>query len=180
MDYILGTGPGFTDRLSAKLRDRQGLAYTVSANIAASSTEEPGVFTCYIGTDPNKLADVKDIFLAEIKRICTEKPTDAEVKDVKKYLLGSLPFQMASNDRVASLMIYIERYQLGLNYVEDYKKAINAVTPEDVQAVAAKHLHPDKMVLIAAGAIDEKEGKPLPLPPPPPHFRPQFRRWLRL
>ena len=29
MDYVLGTGPGFTDRLSASLRDRQGLAYTV-------------------------------------------------------------------------------------------------------------------------------------------------------
>ena len=29
MDYVLGTGPGFTDRLSARLRDREGLAYTV-------------------------------------------------------------------------------------------------------------------------------------------------------
>ncbi|MFQ3652526.1 MAG: pitrilysin family protein, partial [Gemmataceae bacterium] len=28
MDYILGTGPGFTDRLSSRLRDREGLAYS--------------------------------------------------------------------------------------------------------------------------------------------------------
>ena len=34
LDNVLGTGPGFTDRLSANLRDRQGLAYTVTAQIA--------------------------------------------------------------------------------------------------------------------------------------------------
>src|SRR5207237_503432 len=34
LDNVLGTGPGFTDRLSASLRDRQGLAYTVNAQIA--------------------------------------------------------------------------------------------------------------------------------------------------
>ncbi|HEV3142277.1 MAG TPA: pitrilysin family protein, partial [Gemmataceae bacterium] len=54
MDNILGTGPGFTDRLSSKLRDRMGLAYTVSANITSSATEEPGVFSCFIATFPDK------------------------------------------------------------------------------------------------------------------------------
>src|SRR5262249_48350993 len=44
MDNVLGTGPGFTDRLSARLRDRQGLAYTVSATIASSAGDEPGLF----------------------------------------------------------------------------------------------------------------------------------------
>ena len=33
MDHVLGTGPGFTDRLSSRLRDREGLAYSVSAAI---------------------------------------------------------------------------------------------------------------------------------------------------
>src|SRR5262249_29866305 len=37
MDYVLGTGPGFTDRLSSRLRDREGLGYSVSANITGSA-----------------------------------------------------------------------------------------------------------------------------------------------
>src|SRR5262249_42286444 len=60
MDYVLGTGPGFTDRLSSRLRDRQGLAYTVSANISSSAGEEPGTFTCYIGCEPKNLDKVRD------------------------------------------------------------------------------------------------------------------------
>ena len=54
MDYVLGTGPGFTDRLSSQLRDRQGLAYTVSATITPGAAELPGAFTCFIGTFPDK------------------------------------------------------------------------------------------------------------------------------
>src|SRR5437762_142226 len=80
MDYVLGTGPGFTDRLSARLRDREGLAYTVSANISGSASDQPGLFTCYIGTDPKNFPRVKDMFLEELRRIRAEKPQPEEVE----------------------------------------------------------------------------------------------------
>src|SRR5262249_9199026 len=40
MDNVLGTGPGFTDRLSSTLRDRQGWAYTVQAAITGTAGKE--------------------------------------------------------------------------------------------------------------------------------------------
>jgi zinc protease len=166
MDNVLGTGPGFTDRLSARLRDRMGLAYTVSASITSSAGEEPGVFSCFIGTRPEKLSLVKKLFLEELERIRKEKPTDQEVDDAKKYLLGSLPFRLTTNESVAGQLLAIEQYRLGLNYLEDYRKAVAAVTPADVQAVAAKHLHPGRMVLVVAGAVDAS-GKPLAKLPTP-------------
>ena len=159
MDYVLGTSTGFNDRLSSRLRDREGLAYTVSANITGSSAEEPGIFSCYIGTQPVNLDRAKKEFLEEISRLRSEKPTAQEVEDVKLYLIGSLPFKVATNERVASLLMSIERYHLGLNYLNDYKKAVTGVTPEDVQAVAQKYLDPEHMVLVVAGPVDEK-GKP--------------------
>jgi zinc protease len=160
MDYVLGTGPGFTDRLSARLRDREGLAYTVTANISSSAGEEPGAFTCYIGTEPQNFAKVKGEFLDELQRIQKEKPSKEEVEDAKQYLLGSLPFQFTTGDRIAAQLLEVERLGLGLGYLDDYRKAVAAVTPEDVQAVAKKHIDPDHMVLVAAGAIDA-DGKPL-------------------
>ena len=44
MDYVLGVGPGSTDRLSARLCDREGLAYTVKGSITQSADLEPGAF----------------------------------------------------------------------------------------------------------------------------------------
>jgi zinc protease len=166
MDYVLGTGPGFTDRLSARLRDREGLGYTVSANITSSAAEEPGLFTCYIGTRPEFFARVKGLFLEEIERLRQAKPKDQEVEDVKKYLTGSLAFQLTTNERIAAQLLLIERYHLGLNYLDEYRKAVNAVTPEEVEEMARKYLDPKHMVLVTAGALDAT-GKPLDKLPTP-------------
>ncbi len=154
MDYVLGTGPGFTDRLSKRLRDREGLAYTVTANICSSASEEPGLFTCYIGTEAKNLDRAKKEFLEELKRIRTEPPKDSDVDDVKKYLIGQLPFEFTTNEQVAGRLISIERFHLGFDYLADFRRAISAVTPKDVLDVARKHIDPDHMVLVVAGAVD--------------------------
>lgn len=160
MDNVLGTGPGFTDRLSANLRDRQGLAYTVRATITNNAGDEPGTFTGYIGTFPDKFADVKNGFLKEINKIREELPSKQEVDDAKKYLTGSIAFSLTTCDQAASLLHAIDRHKLGADYLEDYRKAVDAVTPEDVRTVATKHLNPQKLTLIAVGAID-KDGNPV-------------------
>jgi len=154
MDYVLGTGPGFTDRLSSKLRDRMGLAYTVSANITSSASEEPGIFACYIGTFPDKFAVVKAAFLAEIRRLRDEAPSAAEVADARDYLLGSAAFRFTTSGQVAEQLVQVERFGLGLTYLDEFRRQVAAVTPEDVQSVARRHLRPDAMILTAAGPID--------------------------
>ena len=163
MDNVLGTGPGFTDRLSANLRDRQGLAYTVNATIANSAGEQPGAFVGYIGTFADKYTWVREGFLKEVNRIRDEKATEQEVEDAKKYLLGSLPFRFTTNEGVASQLLMAERYKLGFDFLETYRKKVAAVTVADVQAVAKKHLDPKKLTIVAVGPLD-KTGKPLPAP----------------
>ncbi len=160
MDYILGTGTGFTDRLSSRLRDREGLAYTVSATITSTAGLEPGLFTCYIGTDRENLAKVKKMFLEELNRIRDSKPSAKELADVKAYLTGSRLLEFATITGIARQLLAIERYGLGFDYLEHFQKAVAAVTAEDVQEVAKKYIHPTRMVLVAAGAVDA-EGKPL-------------------
>jgi len=160
LDYILGTGPGFTDRLSGRLRDREGLAYTVSANITSSAAKEPGTFTCYIGTDKENFERVKKLFLEELHRIRNTPPEDSELQDAKNYLLGSALMRFHSNAGIADQLLSIERFGLGFDSLEKSQQAIAAVTADDVQAVAKKYLHPERMVLTAVGAIDAT-GKPL-------------------
>jgi zinc protease len=166
MDYIFGTGPGFTDRLSGRLRDREGLAYTVTANITPSADRQPGTFTFYIGTEARHYAQIKKEFREELARLRDEKPAAQEVADAKAYLLGNLLLQFTTDAGIAGQLLTIERHQLGFDYLEDYRKAVAAVTPEDVQTVARKYLDPKRMVFVAAGALDVS-GKPITRLAPP-------------
>lgn len=158
MDNVLGTGPGFTDRLSSTLRDRQGLAYTVNASIAGSADEQRGLFIGYIGTFPEKYLWVRDGFLKEINRIRDEPATAQEVDDAKQYLLGSLPFRLNSNAAIASQLLVAERNKLGFTFLDDFRRKVAAVSVADVQAAAKKHLDPKKLAIVAVGPIDA-EGK---------------------
>ena len=160
LDNVLGTGPGFTDRLSSTLRDRQGLAYTVRAEIAGSASDQPGAFTGYIGTFPDKFTWVRDAFLKEIDRIRDEVATDAEVDAAKRYLLGSLPFRLATADDIAGQLLAAERYKLGFDFLDTYRAKVSAVTPAQVQAAARKHLDPKKLAVVAVGPIGP-DGRPL-------------------
>ncbi len=84
-----------------------------------------------------------------------------EVEDAKKYLLGSLPFRFTTNEGIASQLLTAERYKLGFDFLETYRKKVSAVTVDDVQAAAKKHLDPKKLTIVAVGPIDNS-GKPLP------------------
>jgi zinc protease len=117
MDNVLGTGPGFTDRLSSNLRDRQGLAYTVQATITSTAGREPGTFSGYVGTAPKDFILARDGFFREIVKIRNEIPTKQEVEDAKKYLLGSLPFRFTTLSAVARQHIDVERYGLGFGFL---------------------------------------------------------------
>ncbi len=160
MDHVLGTGPGFTDRLSSGLRDREGLAYTVSAQICSSADLRPGIFLCYIGTDPANFARVEKRFREEITRIRAEDATLAEVEDAKSYLVGSLAFQFDGGAALAERLQAVERHNLGLDFLNRFRAEVGKVTVGRVREVAEKHLHPDRLNRVAAGPIDA-QGKVL-------------------
>lgn len=152
MDHVLGTGPGFTSRVSRKLRDEQGLCYSVSAGITPSAGEEPGTFTAYIGTSPEHRQKAIDGFLAEIRRIRSEPVAAQELQDVKDYLTGSFVFALERNSNLAAYAIRARRFGLGFDFLRRYPEIIRSITDEQVRQAAERHLHPDQLAVVSAGA----------------------------
>jgi zinc protease len=157
MDHVLGTGPGFTNRVAMRLRDQLGLAYTVHANIHGSAGIYPGTFLAYIGTSPAKVATALAGFLGEMRRIQDEPVGEAELAIAKDYVVGSFALSFQRAVRRAGYMISAERYQLPPDHLEQAPRQFAAVTPDDVQRAARKHLHPGSCCVAASGplAIDD-------------------------
>lgn len=155
MDGVLGTSPGFTDRFSKVLRDQMGLAYSAYANIASGSGMYQGSFIGYIGTRPDNVEKALKVMYALVDQIRTEPVTEQELTNVKDYLKGSFVFDIESTGQLAGMLIQIERYQLGNDYLVKYSQAIDKVTAADVQRVAAKYLVPGSMVEVICGPVEK-------------------------
>lgn len=151
MDYILGSGPGFTSRIARKLRDEQGLCYAVGAGITGSAGREPGLFSAYIGTSPGQEQQAIDGFLAEMKRICEEPCSQQELDDVQAYLTGSFVWALERNASLAGFLLRVERFGLGDDYLDRLPSLIRGVNAEDVRDAAHQHLHPDAYYLVTLG-----------------------------
>jgi zinc protease len=157
MDHVLGTGPGFTNRVARRLRDELGLAYTVHASISSSAGVMPGLFTAYIGTSPENLRTAVQGFMREIRRIQSERVPATELELAKSYLTGSFVLGFERAARRVQTLISAERNQLPDDHLERLIHAFAAVTAADVQRVAQAHLLPDRASLAVAGPVKARE-----------------------
>ncbi len=154
MEHVLGTGPGFTDRISRKLRDEQGLAYTVYANLTMTAEAEPGTFMAYIGTSPEHVAKAVDGVLHEMQDLQNVVVPLEELDVVKQYLSGSYVFSFETTTQLARYLIEAERFKLGQDFLNQYAQKIQAVTSEDVMRVAQRYLDAENYYMAIVGASD--------------------------
>lgn len=157
MDHVLGTGPGFTNRISMRLRDELGLAYTVHASIHSSAGVLPGTFNAYIGTSPEHLTTAVRGFLREMRRIQDERVTRDELELAKSYLTGSTALGFERAARRVQHMVSTYRNGLPDDHLKDLVQAFAKVTADDVRAVARRHLLPDRSSLVASGPVRRQE-----------------------
>jgi len=150
MNYILGGG-GFASRLMDNIRDNKGLSYNVHSQFSAGKYS--GSFMAGLQTKNISATIAIEELLREMNRIITEPLSDKELSDAKSYLTGSFPLRIDSNSKLAGMLVQIEFNNLGLDYVDNYRKFIDAVSKDDVLRVAKKYLNTKDYVLVVVGDL---------------------------
>lgn len=146
---------GMMGRLGASVREAQGLAYYAYSSLAADLVG--GVWTAAAGVSPDHVGAAVASIEEEFARIAAEGVSEEELADSQAYLTGHLPLTLETNEGVASTLLSMEWYGLGLDYLLRYRDLIYAVTREDVQRVCAQYLRPERLVTVVAGSLDEDE-----------------------
>lgn len=140
---------GMMGRLGERVREEQGLAYY---SYSSADTElHGGVWLAQAGVNPANVQQAIDSILTEFVRLGEEPVPAEELADSQAYLTGILPLTLETNAGVASTLLNMEWYKLGLDYLTRYNQLIYSVTPADVQRVAARYLHPDRCTIVVAG-----------------------------
>lgn len=128
---VLGSGEG--SRLFLKLRQEQGWAYSVTAEIAPSAL--CGILAVTAVCDPERAADVYGAMQAEVVRLGQEPPTAAEVARAQAYLSGRYLLARQRNAQVAHQMVQGEILGPGLPGL-DLPGRLTSVTPAAVGEAA--------------------------------------------
>jgi zinc protease len=132
-------------RFFIRIREQMGLAYFVGASQMQGLV--PGLFSFYLGTDPQKIEPVKTAFLDEIHKLANEGLTAEELARAKKKLIGQQEIANQSNDAFGYHCALDELYGLGFDYYKQLEHDVNGITLEDIKQVAAKYFRDQPYVL---------------------------------
>jgi zinc protease len=153
MNYILGGG-GFASRLLKEIRNKKGLAYSVYSYFDYG--KYPGSFQVVLQTKNASAREAVSLAIEQTKRIREKQVSEEELEGAKKYLVGSYPLRIDTQEKLATFLVQVEYYGLGMDYQEKYATLIRSVTREDVLRVAKTYLHPDEFILVVVG--NQKEA----------------------
>jgi zinc protease len=111
----------------------------------------PGYFAFYVGTMPEKTAEVENELLKEAALLSSEGLTEAELKRAKAKIIGQKKIARQDLGGLAMTNALDELYGLGYAYSDSEDARYEAVTPEQIKNAARKYLRPDAPVLAIVG-----------------------------
>ena len=129
-------GNGLSSRLFVELREKQGLAYDVSAFYPTRLGVSQ--FIAYIGTAPENVPVALSGLRSELARLTTTPLTAEELQVAKNKILGQYALGKQTNGQIAQTLGWYEVLGLGIEFDQDFQRDIAAVTIEDVLAAAQR------------------------------------------
>lgn len=145
-----GNGSPIVSRLFRNLRERYGLSYYQYAQFGPALG--PALWSASIGVNPGRVGEAIDRLKEELRLLAAEPVPAAELDGLKACLTDYPAVQLESTDRLAARLVEAERFGLGADWIDRYVALVNELTPEGLQAVAARYLDPEQLTIITAGA----------------------------
>lgn len=151
-DLIAGVASGLGGRFFDQLRDRQSLAYTVSAFTA--EWRNAGMFISYIATGPEKEEIARAGLLAEFAKLRAEPVTREELAQAQEYAIGTHAIRSQSGGALLGEMIEAWLFGRGLGEIDEHDARIRNVTAREMLEVANLYFDESRLVqAVIRGAV---------------------------
>lgn len=141
---------GMMGRIGDSVREKAGLAYYASTSVNAWI--EAGSWEVSAGINPANINKAIDLIIKELERFCTEPVSQSELEDSKSNYIGRLPLSLESNAGVANSILNLERFNLGLDYLQRYPGLVKNITPDAILSAAKQYIDPQKLIIVSAGS----------------------------
>lgn len=147
-------GGGMSSRLFQKIREEMGAAYYVGAD--SDLYTDHGYLAASAGIDHSKIGSVLSAILEEFQRITREPVESKELQRVKDRIVGHLSLSLETSNQLANFFGGQEILTRQIISSEEISKKIQAVTAEEIMAVAADIFKNNKLNLAIIGPFEDK------------------------
>jgi predicted Zn-dependent peptidase len=145
-------GGGMSSRLFQNIREKQGLAYAVFSEITPYS--DAGMLTVYAGTAKENIGQVIDLIVKEFSDLKNSPVPEEELLRSKNHLKGSLMLSLESTSSRMSNLARQELYFARFYTLDEILASIEAVTREELQALANQYFRPELIAVTVLGPLN--------------------------
>jgi len=151
-DLVFNTlfGESMSSRLFQRLREDQGLCYSVSS--FRTYFTDVSLWTIYANTIPSLLPGLVEAINQELARLHEQPPTEREIQDAKSQLKGNMI--LAREDMENRMKRLFRQVHLTGTFVE-YETSLELlqrIGRDDILSIIERRIHPDNFNLLAYGS----------------------------
>ena len=142
-------GGVFGSRLNLRLREELG--YTYGARCAFDPRRAAGPFTASAAVQTEVTVDAIRELLGQLERIREAAPGEAELAEVRDFLVGVFPLRFESTGGIAGAIEPVAVYDLPADWWHTYRDSLEAVGTAEVHAVARELVRPEDALVLLTG-----------------------------
>lgn len=157
--YMLGGG-FLNSRLATRIRQKEGLSYSVRGGFSASSLDKNASLSASMIYNPQNYSKLEAAFREEIEKASRDGFTSEELEAAKSGWLKSRKVGRSGDAELANLLNWYLFVGRDLNWDAKQEAAVENLTVEQVNAAMKKYLDYSKTIAVKAGDFEKlKEAK---------------------
>ena len=147
-------------KLTETIREELGGTYSPSFSLSYEKyPQAKSTAMCYYTCDPTTVDKLTNATFEVLDKLIAEGPTATDLDKVKEQLILERKGRMEKNGYWLGQIIGSRFYGYEMQTLEEYSAAVNALTIEDIKAVAAKYLKHDGYVRVSMKPESMKPAK---------------------
>ena len=151
-DYILGSGVGVDSRLMGRIREKEGLSYSVGSSAGGPVFGRAGSWNMQAIAAPQNIAKVEAALREELDKALKDGFTAAEVAKAKsEWQQNFAQIRIQDEQLVSRLLAHLDNGRTLLTWDKAFEELMLALTPEDMLAALRKHIDTSKLTIVKAG-----------------------------
>jgi zinc protease len=147
-NHVLGANRAVS-LLFHEIREKRGLSYSVDSYFEPMAAAGP--FVISLQTDHRRTREAREALEETLRNFIANGPDEAALAAARQNLIGGFPLRIDNNSKLAEYLTVIGFYDLPLDYLDTYPRAVAAVTGAQIRAAFGRRINLAKMAKITVG-----------------------------